>query len=190
MAQGKDLNIVIFNKTSVVSSGISEEEIIIKGEINKEAKNKEEDFVNNSFKQEIQNKGGIIITNGDMNSNIANSRKVSSFGNISEILSIQNTSRRNSEMKKLNNNNTGGIISGKYDINGNLIPNNNNNIGASIRANKGINLNNNLLGDNYNSLLRGSNRLNISLHESSPKLESFLNIPKNDQPPPDMDELS
>ena len=178
------------NKTSVVSSGISEEEIIIKGEINKEAKNKEEDFVNNSFKQEIQNKGGIIITNGDMNSNIANSRKVSSFGNISEILSIQSTSRRNSEMKKLNNNNIGGIISGKYDINGNLIPNNNNNIGASIRANKGINLNNNLLGDNYNSLLRGSNRLNISLHESSPKLESFLNIPKNDQPPPDMDELS
>ena len=44
---------------------MSEEEIIIKGEINKNCKNKDEDFDNSSFKRLIKNNGGIIIKNKD-----------------------------------------------------------------------------------------------------------------------------
>ena len=39
-------------------------------------------------------------------------------------------------------------------------------------------------------MLKDSNKVCISLHESSPKIDSFLNVPKNDQPPPNIDELS
>ncbi len=188
---GKPSEYSRYHKGSVASSAVSEEEIIIRGEINKEAKNKEEDFVNNSFKKEIKNKGGIIINNLEMNSNVDNSRKVSSIENISEIHSIPTSSRKNSELKMgYNNKVIGGIISGKYDINGNLIPNNDNII-LNARLNNGAKMQNNILGNNnYNSQLRGSSRLNISLHESCPRIDSFLNIPKIDQPPPELDELS
>ena len=204
------------NKNSLFSSGVSEEEIIIKGEINKEAKNKEEDFINNSFKNEVKNKGGIIIKNNDISNSIYESGiKSSIFENISEIHSIQNSQIQNngvnianslknnasvgiSSIKIENNNNhknynnignnnkvIGGIISGKYDINGNLIPNNNIKYNNRYRYN---NSNNNIIG--INSIIRESSKINISLHESCPKFESFLNVPKTDQPPPDLDEIS
>ena len=38
--------------------------------------------------------------------------------------------------------------------------------------------------------MRGSSKINISLHESCPRVESYLNVPRNDQPLPDVDELS
>ena len=214
------------NKTSVFSSGVSEEEIIIQGEINKEAKNKEEDFVNASFKKLVQNKGGIIITNKDeKNTNINESRKQSSLfdlgkENISEIKSTVSIPMQNSGIKgsnvirnssdfglssikydNSNDNSKNVIISGKYDNNGNLIPNNK--IPFNGIYNKGKNnVNNNLIGINnnisknnnnnnrINNIMKGSNRINISLHESCPRIDSYLNVPKNDQPPPDIEELS
>lgn len=199
-------------KTSMFSSGRSEEEIIIRGEINKEARNKEEDFANNSFKKLVKNKGGIIIKNEDFNSNYCESHRTNSIfdlgkENISEIHSQQAASINNNNINTLKVNNSdvflssmncdknklvnNGIISGKYDINGKLIPNgnllfnyndNNNNDGKHEN-------NHNILGVNNNKL-RESNRINISLHESCPRVDSFLYFPKTDQPPPDMDELS
>ena len=208
------------NKTSVFSSGVSEEEIIVRGEINKDAKNKDKDFINESFKKLIKDNGGIVIENNEMTNNINESRKQSSLfnsgkENISEIHSNENipiqsngTKIGNNLKKNLsfglssikNDNNTEytqkGIISGKYDIHGHLIPNN-----ERIQINDGNykekkNESNNLIELNNNSntqissTIRGSSRINVSLHESTPKIDSFLNVPKNDQPPPDLDELS
>ena len=199
-----------FNKTSLLSSGVSEQEIIIRGEINPIAENKGEDFVNSSFKKLVQNGGGIVIENG--NSNTTESRKESAFElgkeNLSEIVStvsIPKPIMENDEIMPNNNINNlgnmndikGGIISGKYDNNGILIPNNSNIIiNGRIDKKNGNNLlekNNNLRQKiiiNHNSILKDSNKVNVSLHESCPRIDSFLNVPKNDQPPPDIDELS
>ena len=51
----------IIPSKSEFSSKVTEEEIIIKGEINKECPNKEKDFDNSSFKMLIKDKGGIIL---------------------------------------------------------------------------------------------------------------------------------
>ena len=204
------------NKISVFSSGLSEEEIIIKGEINKEAKNKEEDFINASFKKLVKNNGGIIIEKNEITNNNNESRKQSSLfdsgkENISVIHStesipmLSNRFKPENKLSSIKNENNievmqKGIISGKYDAKGNLIPNNNR-IQINSRFDRGNkNENNNLIGINnnsnkqqnnsINSAIRGSSRINVSIHESCPKIDSFLNVPKNDQPPPDLDELS
>ena len=71
------------NKTaSVFSNGKTEEEVIIKGEINKDCKNKEEDFDNNSFKNLIKNNGGIVLQNDDISSYVCSSRGIQSYFNI------------------------------------------------------------------------------------------------------------
>lgn len=204
------------NITSIFSSGRSEEEIIIKGEINKEAKNREEDFANNSFKQLVKNKGGIILNNNDSNdSQKTNSLFDLSKENISEIYSKQispsnyvNNSLKSNKDSLLssnkyrvtdenvfnlidNSNKARGIISGKYDVNGNLVPNDNAGIISNKEINNQMTNNNNLIGVNiYSKSRQSNNRINISLHESSPRIDSFLNVPINDQPPPDIDELS
>ena len=181
------------NKTSMASSGPSEEEIIIRGEINKEAKNKEEDFANTSFKKLIKNKGGIIIKNEEQNNTLRESQNTNSIfelgkETISEICSKQTVSIYNTETDNKENK---GIISGKYDINGKLIPKGNFHVKLDdiYENGKKSNSNRNLIGINNNKL-RESNRINISLHESCPRVDSFLYIPKIDQPPPDLDELS
>ena len=208
-------------KTSIVSSGVSEQELIIRGEINGKAK--EGDFANDSFRRLIQNKKGIILTESEYNSNLGESRRACFFDlgkeNISEIHSKISSSMKpnganinssgndfglssikmgNLNQKNLNNINNkdivnnyqnGGVISGKYDINGKLIPNQTN-IPINNKCNVGMNNNNisKLLGRNSN--IRGSSKINISLHESCPRVDSYLNIPRNDQPLPDVDELS
>lgn len=171
------------NKTSYISSGKSEEEIIIRGEINKEAKNREEDFANNSFKKLIKKNGGIIIKNEDMNSALPESQTTNSLFDFGK--------ETISEIRPKMDNNTQGIISGKYNINGKLIPNGNFHVKKNDIYNDGKKdkSSNNLNGINLNKL-RESNRVNISLHESCPRVDSFLYIPKIDLPPPDMDELS
>lgn len=67
------------------SSKISEEEIIIKGEINKVCPNKEKDFNNNSFMRLVKNKGGIIIKE-DAQSSTKNDNKNSKNNIFNEIL--------------------------------------------------------------------------------------------------------
>lgn len=202
----------VFNRTSLLSSGVSEQEIIIKGEINPIAENKEEDFANSSFKKLVQNKGGRIIENGE--SNVTESRKESTFDlgkeNLSEIHSTvsipmpimeNNGITPNNNINNIGNMNDikGGIISGKYDKNGILIPNNSNiiingRIDKKNDKNKNLFEKNNYLRQkiiiNNNNILKDSNKINISLHESCPRIDSFLNVPKNDQPPPNYDELS
>ena len=83
-----------------------------------------------------------------------------------------------------NNKVIGAIINGKYDINGTLVPNN------IIKYNNRYQNTNNNYNIGINSILRESNKINVSLHESYPRFESFLNCPKIDQPPPNIDEIS
>ena len=203
-ASGKSNSVV--NKTSLLSSGVSEQEIIIRGEINPTVENKEEDFANSSFKKLVQDKGGKIIENE--NNNTKENRKEPTFDlgkeNLSEILTTvsinmpnmqNNAFMPNNNINNLGNMNDikGGIISGKYDSNGILIPNNSNII-INGRIDKKYDKTNNFLRQkiiiNNNSILKDSNKINVSLHESCPRIDSFLNVPKNDQPPPDIDELS
>lgn len=70
---------------SEYSSKITEEEIIIKGEINKECQNKEKDFNNNSFKRLIKNNGGIILKEDGQSNTQSNIINDISKENISEI---------------------------------------------------------------------------------------------------------
>ena len=79
---------------SEFSSKVTEEEIIIKGEINKECPNKEKDFDNNSFKMLVKDKGGIILNEDVQSIEGNNDRRTDNcpfmdFGNenISEICS-------------------------------------------------------------------------------------------------------
>ena len=101
------------NTKSEFSSNLTEEEIIIKGEINKNCPNKEKDFDNNSFKKLIKNNGGIILKEDlDFQSNSQNSNNIvdkinyndSNKENISDISFKQNTKSVNS---------TVGLVNGK-----------------------------------------------------------------------------
>ena len=101
------------NTKSEFSSNLTEEEIIIKGEINKNCPNKEKDFDNNSFKKLIKNNGGIILKEDlDFQSSSQNSNNIvdkinyndSNKENISDISFKQNTKSVNS---------TVGLVNGK-----------------------------------------------------------------------------
>ena len=63
-----------------------------------------------------------------------------------------------------------------------------------ININKGNyseNLNNpNLIPNNNNEKLRSSSKINVSFHDNMPKYDAYINIPKIDEPLPDLDELS
>ena len=165
------------NKTaSIFSSGQTEEEVIIRGEINKNCKNKEEDFDNNSFKKLVKNNGGIIIKKDDKNSVISSihGTSVNRLGlckeKLSEIKSIHTTPVFQKNGKKCSNN---------------LVKNNmseNNKTMINQRIKRFLNNNNN----NNNNLLRGSVRINVSMSDNCP----MLSIPKTDEPLPDIEELS
>ena len=198
---GKKSEYSQYNKTSIFSSGkTEEEEIIIRGEINKDAKNMEEDFVNNSFKQLVQNKGGIIIKNNDMNklfgreSHITNPLSELDNENISEIHSKDSlavgSSRGAMVTNSLRNNRPESFLSSNLSK-GLFIPGNNSKSNSGYRLNeRSYNSKYNSLSGTMNSKLKDSSKINISMHESHPRVESYLNIPKVDKPLPDIDELS
>lgn len=197
---GKKSEYSQYNQASMFSSGKTEEEIIIRGEINKEAKNMEEDFVNNSFKQLIQNNGGIIIKTNDMNSLFGReSHRTNPIldlenENISEIHSkdswavgsssgamVINSMKSNKPESYLSSNLSRGLY----------IPGNtSNNISGYKFNERSNNSKYNSLNGTMNSKLKDSSKINISMHESYPRVESYLNIPKVDTPLPDIDELS
>ena len=169
------------NKThSFFSSGQTEEEVIIKGEINKNCKNKEEDFDNNSFKKLVKNNGGIIIKNDEKKNNIIYECKgkntIIEFykENISEMKSKHSFPFMPIKRNIINNNKLG-----KSWSNVNLIKNinseNNQNIIDTSLKNNNLNISN----------LRDSIKINNSLQDNS-----MLIIPKMDEPLPDIDELS
>ena len=182
-------NLYSNNHISFYSSGKSETEVIVKGEINKEAKNKEEDFVNKSFKNLVKKNGGVIIKADDINNNlnksITNRKPLQDLGfeNISEIHSNRTSSIQNNDIKLgdsikiINSNLNLSIIKG---FNNNEImskKNNNNNDITKISI-------------KHSNKLKESSKINISLHESCPKTESYLHLPKTDFPLPDISELS
>ena len=182
------------NQSSLFSSAQSEEELIIRGEINEKAIYKDEDFMNSSFKRLVE-KNGVTIVN---NNNPLNNNKDSSINN--ERGMSTNSYKSNKAESRFSsidipideeNDNTKAIINGKYDMNGNFIPNDNSGIiyNNNNKFNKGINNNNLVLGANSNSLLKKSDKINVSLHESSPRIDSFLNVPKIDQPTSEVDIL-
>lgn len=180
-----------YNQASMFSSGKTEEEIIIRGEINKEAKNMEEDFVNNSFKQLVQNNGGIIIKSNDMNSlfgresHITNPLSDLENENISEIHSKNSWAVGSLRSNKPESYLSSNLSKGLY------IPGNTSNNNSGYKFNeRSYNSKYNSLNGTMNSKLKDSSKINISMHESYPRVESYLNIPKVDTPLPDIDELS
>ena len=99
------------NTKSEFSSNLTEEEIIIKGEINKNCPNKEKDFDNNSFKKLIKNNGGIILKEDlDLQSNSQNNNDIidninyngSNKENNSDISFKPNTKSVNSNVSFIN----------------------------------------------------------------------------------------
>ena len=163
---------------SVFSNGKTEEEVIIKGEINKDCKNKEEDFDNNSFKNLIKNNGGIVLKNDDLSSYACSSLGMQSYFNfgseaISEIKSKHTFPAGHIRNKGI----TYDLRHSHRSINMNLIKNNmseNNKTNLTYDKNK----------------LRDSNKINLNFNDNYPQIDSFLNVPKMDEPLPDIDELS
>ena len=159
------------NHTSYFSSALTEEELIIRGEINPKCKNKEEDFDNNSFKKLVKNNGGIFLKNTDQYSNISSSQGINSifdFGKetISEIRSKHSFSFKQYNGNKINNSLKGSGV--------------NQNLRKSNASESNKNLINRMKKNNCNFK-------NFKINED--KL-SYLNVPKTDEPLPDIDELS
>lgn len=105
----------IIPSKSEFSSKVTEEEIIIKGEINKECPNKEKDFDNNSFKMLVKDKGGIILNEDVQSIEQSNDRNTDNCPcidfaneNISEIYSQNSLATyeksKNSEISLFNGN--------------------------------------------------------------------------------------
>ena len=72
-------------------SSQTEEEVIIRGEVNKDIINKENDFNNKDFKNLVKNNGGIVVKDNDKKSNILSYQGINpalDIGKISEIKSI------------------------------------------------------------------------------------------------------
>jgi hypothetical protein len=167
------------NKTaSVFSNGKTEEEVIIKGEINKDCKNKEEDFDNNSFKNLIKNNGGIVLKNDDMSSYACSSSGMKSYFNIGSEAISEIKSKHTFPAGHIRNKGfTYDLRDSHRSINLNLIKNN-------MSENNKTNL-------TYNKTkLRDSNKINLTFNDNYPQIDSFLNVPKIDEPLPDIDELS
>ena len=167
------------NKTvSVFSNGKTEEEVIIKGEINKDCKNKEEDFDNNSFKNLIKKNGGIVLKNDDISSYVCSSKGIQSYFNIGNEAISEIKSKHTFPAGHLRNK---GFV---YDLRD---------------SHRSINLNlikNNMSENNKTNLtydktkLRENNKINLTFNDNYPQIDSFLNVPKVDEPLPDIDELS
>ena len=166
------------NKTvSVLSSGCTEGEVIIRGEINKSCKNKDEDFANSSFKQLVKKNGGIIIKKDDKYSNVSYSSGFDSLVGLRkdkiEIKSIHTLPINTKKTGKL-------LINDKTCKN--FIKNNKSENNKSLINNKIVKF----LNENNNNSLRQSNKINVSMNDNYP----CLSVPKVDEPLPDIDELS
>lgn len=141
---------------STISSQ-NEEEVIIRGEINKNVINKEADFVNKDFKNLVKKNGGIIINDNDKMSNVLSYQGINPALDIGKVSII-------SDFKSLNTN--------------------------PIKPVKNENLIQNIMNNNKNDNLRSSTKINVSFHDTAIRNDAFINIPKVDEPLPDVDELS
>ena len=162
-----------------VFSNQNDEEIIIKGEINTKLINKERDFDNMDFKNLVKKNGGIVIKDKDQMSNVF------SYQGLNPAFDLRN--EKFSELKSMNSLACRTNITGANKIQGsdayfNLINN----------RRQFDNINNNQINMNFfnDEKLRDSCKINISMHESGYRNDAFISIPKNDEPLPDIDELS
>lgn len=140
---------------------------------------------------EILSSKTVISLNNGIVTNDKNNNNNNSFKKISAIKGY------NDQMinTKQNNNNLEPITNGKYNINGKLIQNNNN-----MQKNGAYPYQKNNMGNSFGGLknsgkssvysLNHSNRINVSLHDSCPRIDSYLHVPKIDKPLPDIDEIS
>lgn len=139
---------------STISSQ-NEEEVIIRGEINKNIINKEKDFNNNDFKNLVKNNGGIIVTDNDKMSNVLSYQGLSPALDIGKVSMISDFKSLKTYPQKPPNN---------EQIIENII--------------------------NNTDSLRASQKINVSFHDNALRNDAFINIPKSDEPLPDLEELS
>jgi len=166
------------NGVSVFSSGRTGEEVIIRGEINKECKNKEEDFDNNSFKNLVKNNGGIFIKNKDNISNIKSSQKINPT-----LINVKDTLYDRSSIHTFPFNNI------KKDEFYNSLQVNGKNLNLCQDIKSENNINN--FGNNFKNIFLGNScKINVSMNDNNARYNTLLSIPKIDEPLPDLDELS
>ena len=164
-------------KTQSLFSTLTEEEVIIKGEINKNCQNKEEDFDNNDFRDLVKNNGGIIIKKVNKKHSICSNREINHL--------LKNGKETISEIKSKHTFPFRTIKGNKYKNNLRASGSSLELIQNTMSENNGYfnkNKNNDLLYQN----LRSSNKVEVSMQENN----QYLNIPKIDEPLPDLDELS
>jgi hypothetical protein len=166
------------NGMSVFSSGRTGEEVIIRGEINKECKNKEEDFDNSSFKNLVKNSGGKFVKNMDSKSNVKSSQR----GNPILINNKDFLYDRCSRHTVPFNNKKKNIINNDLKANSKNI-----NLLKDIKSEKIIKN----FGNNFkDKLLRNSYKINVSMNDNNVRYNTLLSVPKIDEPLPDLDDLS
>ncbi len=156
---------IILSKSDF-SSKATEEEIIIKGEINKECPNKEKDFDNNSFKMLIKNKGGIILNEDIQNVDQRSDKNTDNFpyidfGNdkISEIYS-----QNSLETYEKSKNSDFSLFNGKGNKNDLRSEISKSKLTYNSMNHKNLNRNKNFNNDNKSSLTSKTNKTKINLN--------------------------
>jgi len=147
-----EISFAAHSKVMSVFSSQTEEEVIIRNEVNKKIINKEGDFNNMDFKNLIKKNGGIVLKDNDNMTNVLSYQGINPAFDIGKI-------NKASEIK-------------------------------SMRTLPARTKEKNLLDNNNNDILRLSSKINVSFHDKDPKNDAFINIPKIDEPLPDLDELS
>ena len=166
------------NGMSIFSSGKTGEEVIIRGEINRDCKNKEEDFDNSSFKNLVKNNGGKFIKGMDSKSNVKSSQR----GNHTLINGKEKLYDRCSKYSVPFNNNKKDIFYNNLKVNEKNV-----NLRKEIKSEKIINN----FGNNFkDKLLRNSYKINVSMNDNNVRYNTLLSVPKNDEPLTDLDILS
>ena len=154
-------------------SSLKEQEVIIKGEVNQNVINKEEDFDNDDFKNLVKNNGGIVIQedeNINNNNTITNESLLQSFNLGKESIS---------EIKSLKSN----------SVNKNIITSNvgSNKTSIKLTDNNSSKINNSNINQSNKETIKNSSKVSISINNLSKK-ESYIHIPKIDDPLPDIEE--
>ena len=147
-----EISFAAHSKVMSVFSSQTEEEVIIRNEVNKKIINKEGDFNNMDFKNLIKKNGGIVLKDNDNMTNVLSYQGINPAFDIGKI-------NKASEIK-------------------------------SMRTLPARTKEKNLLDNNNNDILRLSSKINVSFQDKDPKNDAFINIPKIDEPLPDLDELS
>lgn len=118
-----EISCAAHSKVMSYFSSQTEEEVIIRNEVNKKIINKEGDFNNMDFKNLIKKNGGIVVKDNDNMSNVLSYQGINpafDIGKInkaSEIKSMRTLPARTKEKNQLQNNNNDILrLSGKINV--------------------------------------------------------------------------